>query len=30
MKNLNFKQNYLKKLIVDQGWDRKIGFFPAQ
>lgn len=29
MKNLNFKQINFNKLIVEQGWSWKIGFFPA-
>lgn len=30
MKNLNFKQTNFKEIIVEQGWNGKIGFFPAQ
>lgn len=29
MKNLNFKQNNFKNLIVEQEWSWKIGFFPT-
>lgn len=29
MKNLNFKQINFNKLIVEEGWSGKIGFFPT-